>query len=58
MAEPRDALQAKMLKVLQSLTLEEQKLLRKVLQIEDENIHLERPRVAEEIVRQVRLVIS
>lgn len=58
MAHSREKVRAEIAKVLGALTTEEQHLLSKVIRIEEDQIHLTRPRVKDELVRQVRLVIS
>lgn len=57
MARSREKVKAEIGKVLSALTKDEQRLLSQVIRIEDENLHLPRPRVKDDLVRQVRLVI-
>ncbi len=44
--------------ILESLSSPERKLLKQILRIERENIHLKKPRVTEEMLRAVRETVK
>ena len=56
--ERRQAVQARTGEVLDRLSEPERQLLKRVLRIEHENIHLTKPRVADDMLRAVRETIK
>ena len=54
----RDKLKTEIMAVLQSLTEEERAIFSEVLKIESANLHLERPRVKDDIIQAVRRAIK
>lgn len=54
----REKVRSEIQRVLGALTSEEQRLLSAVIKIEDEQIHLARPRVTQDIEERVRSLIS
>ena len=54
MMEVRDQVQV----LLQSLSAEERQLLGRVLRLEHDQLHLQRPRIKEELVRATREIIK
>ena len=56
--QSRDKLKTEIMAVLQSLTGEERAIFSEVLKIESANLHLERPRVKDDILQAVRRAIK
>lgn len=54
----RDKLKTEIMAVLQSLSEEERAIFSEVLMIESANLHLERPRVKDDIIQAVRRAIK
>jgi len=58
MPNPREKVKAAIMEALSGLTEDERKLFGEVLTLEVEQLHLERPRIREDLVKIVKQVIK